>query len=216
MLKNRYNGRIFLLNIPSLATACTLAAMSVASDGTEPLLYYRFIFGITTMIIAYSFFTVLIGSYISYKRLKFNSVYTYIDVVGEYLAVSEFTNAKWHNGKFNVYKKLWIAKLSDIEDVYYYDRDLVVLGPARLFEEPADWLEYSRGRTKPEFHKWWYNENGGKNVHSIEIRNKFSNPERIIRVIENSCGTMQKKEQKRREYREHMLKIARQLNRLEK
>ena len=215
LLKNRYNSRIFMLNIPTVSTGLTLAMVVLFSKGEETIKYYNLIFGLTSLILIYSFVIVGIGSYISAKRIKYNCKDTFIDVVGEYLVVSEFTDARFNRGKMQEYKRLWTIKLSAIEDVYYYDRDIVIMGKGRLIEEQADWLNYSVGRDGPDFEKWWYNENGGKTVHSIELRNKFKYPERIVRVIEHSSGVMRKKEEKRREYREHMLKIAKQLNKTE-
>lgn len=209
-LRNRYNLRIFLLNIISVSVLGTMVVLAqMAKENFQPISYYYGLILVLTAAVGYSFVTVWIGSLIMTRRLEGHSEHTYVQLLNRHLVVSNYKQTVRMDGEPVVYKKLWVIRLSEIEDIYYYKRNVIVVAPARMLEQRAEWLTYTHNRSGVRFDNWWYDSNGGKVTGGVEIPDMFLNPRRVARSIENASGKMQQKDAERREYRERMLEIAR-------
>ncbi len=208
-LKGRYNRRIFIVNILPAAVTLTLCGVVwINRNSYMPIIYYLTVIRILTCAVGYSFITILIGSLISSKKLKYHTIHTYVEILNKDLIVSSYKEAKGCGKRAVAIKKLWVIRLAEIEDIYYYNKNIIVVAPTRLFLENADWLTYTGDRFGVKFDNWWYDYNGDKLVGGVEIRDMFSSTKRIARTIQNASGIMQAKTAERRIFRERMLKIA--------
>lgn len=208
-LRKRYNLRIFMLNILPLTIVMTLlGVVFINKDSTQPISYYYAVSLILTASVGYSFVSVFLGSVILTQRLKYNTLHTYVEIQNRYLVVSRYYQAIHSDKEMLVYKKLWVIKLSEIEDIYYYKKNVIVIAPTRLINGQADWLTYRYNNQGINFDNWWYDSNGAKKTGGVEIHDMFANPQRIARTIQTASGRMQVKATEHREFRERMLKIA--------
>ena len=208
-LNNRYAKRLLLINIlPILITLTLLVIVWINKNHVNRIIYYYTILIILSSTVGFSFVTVLIGSLISTRRLKYNKQHTYVEIHNKNLLVSQYCQAVSRDGKIIVYKKLWVVNLAKITDIYYHKNGVVVIAPTRLLYEQSDWLTYTYGRRGVKFDKWWYDTNGGKLLNGVQIRNMFSSSKRIARTIQNVSGKMQIKDTERKDFRERMLQIA--------
>lgn len=208
-LKKRYNRWILILNLPPAATVLTLlAVMRAGIQSAQPVSFYYGLTLILTGCVGYSFLTVWISSAVMTKALEGHRGHTYVQILNRHLVVSRHLQTIRLNGEKVAYKKLWLIPLSDIEDIYYYKQNVIVVAPARVLQERADWLTYTFDRNGVCFDHWWYDSNGGKRAGGVEIPDMFLNARRVARTIENASGRMQQKDAERRQYRERMLEIA--------
>ena len=208
-LKKRYNRNLFFLNILPLAILLTLAAVIFAGRKTpQPLSYYYALIIILTCTVGYSFFSVWVGSLIMTRLLEGHTKHTYVQILNRHLVVSRYTQTQRQDGKPVIYKKLWIIRLTEIEDIYYYKRNVIVVAPARTLHEQADWLTYSHDRNGVRFDNWWYDTNGGRRCGGVEIHDMFLNSRRVARTIQNASGRMLEKDAQRKQFRERMLEIS--------
>ena len=208
-LKRRYNKRIFILNLLPIVVILTLLAVVLLNRPySNPIIYYYTVLGILTVTIGYSFITVLIGSIISTKRLKYNRLHTFVEIQNKNLIVSRYGCTTNIAGKTIAYQKMWVVNLAEIEEIYFSNKDIVIVAPARFFYEQSDWLTYTSDREGIRFDNWWYDTNGAKMVNGVRIKNMFSSTSRIARTIQNVSGIMQKRYAERKKFHQKMLTIA--------
>lgn len=211
-LKLKYNRYIFKLCILPIAVAITLAIVSLTEHGKpQPISYYYAIIVILTAAVGYSFAVTLIGSLFASWKLKYHKSYTFIDIENQSLVISIFTGSSHDEFKVVPYQKLWIVDLAELQDVYVYNKKVVILAPMRCLHEPAKWLKYSRTESGIEFEHWWYNKNGGYWVNGVSIGDFFIVPERIVKTIERAAGVIQRKAESRRRFHERMITIAKEV-----
>lgn len=211
----KYNRRIFLLNLPSISVLLSLLAIVILfvilSDGgayMPDILYQCIVYG-AYFCIAYSFVVCFIGSVVSDVILKAHKEHTYIEIADAYLVVSQHSQTVFTDGKRRSFKKLWIAKLTDIENVDFVKKHIVIYTNARYFHEDAEWLNYESTSDGIDFDNWWYNSNGGATVDVIEVTDFYTHGERIVKRIEFCSKKITERENRREKFRREMLEIAR-------
>ena len=215
----KYNTRILLLNLPSLAAG--IAALAIVGlfhiIGTEnlniPKVIYSTMFYTLYFSVAYSFIVCLIGSIISDVLLKAHSEHTYIEIADSLLVISQHDQTVFTDGKFRSYKKLWIIDLKEVEEVECIKNHLIITANARYFNENADWLHYEKGDNGVDFDNWWYNKNGGKTVQSVEITDFYTYGERIAKRIMFCSRKAIAQAERRERFRKEMLDIAKNTKR---
>ncbi len=211
----KYNRRLFLINLPSVAiliSAFAIAAIFyyIAGDGSDiPNVLTTTLFYCLYFAAAYSFLVCLAGSIISHVFLKAHKEHTYIEISDSYLVISQHDQTVYSEGKFRSYKKLWIIHLKDVEQVECIKNHIVITAKARYFNENAEWLHYERGEDGMDFDNWWYNKNGGKYVQSVEITDFYTYGERIVKRILFCSKKVIDRTEKRERFRREMLEIAR-------
>lgn len=209
ILKHRYNGRMFIINLLPLCVVTTIAGSFFFSKGiAKPVLYYYVISIIMTCCVGFSFFTLLIGSIISRRKQENHYEHTYVEISGNLLLVSKYVQSLIIDGERVCFKKLYIINLEDITDIYYYKKNLIVISPARMLFERAEWLTYQSDSFGINFDRWWYDKNGGDIVNGVAIKNMFINTKRIARTISNASGKIKERFEERNKFREKMLSIA--------
>lgn len=209
-LTYRYNKRLLLLNIPALAIVASILIivyLILNRQGT-PLILYRAVFYTLNGALAYSFFTCFIGSVIASAKIKGHKNNTYIEILNSDMVVSQHMHSYIINGRIVDYKKLWVINLKDIESASYYKGIITITGPARLFYENSDWLKYDCDDRGISFKHWWYNDNGGKNVQTVEFKDYYTYGKSIVKRILYCQRKYYEREQRRQRFREEMLTIA--------
>lgn len=211
----KYNHRLFLLNLPSVAVLISAFAVAaiffyIADDGSNvPTVIFTTLFYCLYFASLYSFIVCLVGSIISHVFLKAHSEHTYIEISDSYLVISQHDQTVFNEGRFRSYKKLWIIHLKDVEQVECIKNHIIVTAKARYFNEDAEWLHYERGEDGIDFDNWWYNKNGGKDVQSVEITDFYTHGERIVKRILFCSNKVIDRTQRRERFRQEMLEIAR-------
>lgn len=211
IIGRKFNRAIFALNVPSMTAAVILAAVSmivIRNMHVAPELYKIF-FGVLYVTAAYSFAVTLVSSAIADRRIRGHKKYTYIEILGEEMVVSEYMDSAYENGRICDYRRMWVVALSDVEQVTCTRSKIIIKAKARKFEQRADWLDYSADEFgRVNFDYWWYNGGGGENIQSVEFKDNYTYAERIAqRII--FCSEKQKaREIKREEFRRRMLEIA--------
>lgn len=210
-IRRRYDRLIFLLNLPSmaLAAAMLIIAYVIFPNMAIPDDLYKAFFLILYICCAYSFIVTLISSVITGLREKGHSKYTYIEILGQQMVVSEYRSSALIDGMICDYRKLWVIELSDVDSVVCLRNKTLIRGKARCLEQRADWLDYEYDeKGMIHFERWWFDDNGGEQVNSVGIIDVYKYIERVAqRII--FCSEKQKKRIIRREeFRQRMLEIA--------
>lgn len=212
-LHTRYNKRIWKAALPAIFTLLTLFfAVLVNSGSLQTPAYYSAIFSILSVVVGYGFVMLWMGSFLIERRLNNNLLHTYVQISGDILIISCYLRSTCGENPV-AYKKLYLIRLGEIEDVYCYHRNVIVIAPTRLLIERADWLTLSTAESERDvgFDNWWYEKNGGSEVNGVEIKDMFSYPKRIEKTILLAAGKVQKKNAQRRKFREQMLNIAKKV-----
>ncbi len=209
-----YYRRIFLLNIPSLGILLSILAIVVLfyvpeENVTIPEVIHQYVFYGTYFCVLYSFIVCLIGSEIADIFLKAHREHTYIEISDYCLVVSQHCQTLFCEGRFRSYKKLWIIDLRSVESVECVKNHITINAPARYFNEDASWLQYEKTENGVDFDNWWYNTNGGKLVHTVEITDFYTHGERIVRRIKFCSEKVIERTERRERFRREMLEIAR-------
>lgn len=206
-LRRRYNRRLFIACLPAVSIALTLHGLSLVSGGSNPMFYYRFFFLMLNIAAAYAFAACLAGTVIINFVMRGHRRHTYIELFRSHLVVSKTVETRYCDRRFISYKKLWVMPLTELEDVFCDKNIITVTGKARLISGQADWLGYTCGDDGSlKFDNWWYDENGGENVDSIEIGDYFLGAERIARRISFCAERSKLRRERYEEYKAWLLK----------
>ncbi|MGN0691396.1 MAG: hypothetical protein ACI4K7_03500 [Oscillospiraceae bacterium] len=210
-LAYRFDRTQLILNIPVFAAAAALLVIVnvVMRLLSAPMELYRAVIYAVFFITAYSFIVALFITVISTGSIRANKKYSFIEITGGSIVFSQHEKTvRTRKGK-KEYVKMWVMRLSDVEDVGTSGSCLVIKGKARYFCLPEDWLKYSVNENGSiEFERWWNDSYGGQIVHSVKIKDNYTFGERILRRI-LLCAEKQKiTEQRREEFRRRMLTIA--------
>lgn len=207
-LAAKYNRALLIVNLPSIAAVLTLLAVTLINDGKPLTIFnYKVNFYILTAAVAVAFFTSLFSAVLTNPVLKGHSKETYIEICGGDMVISQFVESAKCEGRHLCYKKLWIIKMADIEDVFYTGRYIVISGKARLFTERSDRLRYSRTENGIEFEHWWYNENGGQTLDYIQFRDYYPHGKWLTRRIFNTSEKYKAQQERRRKFNDRMMNI---------
>ncbi|MGN0654520.1 MAG: hypothetical protein ACI4KD_06345 [Oscillospiraceae bacterium] len=208
-LSARYNKRIFLVNIPSLALIITLAVISYFSkDDIMPIKYYSFFFTILTFLLGYSLVTVFIGSALATVKLDGHKKHTFIHIKNNFLIISKYKQTVLLSPDCDQYKQLDIIKLDEIEDIYLFGKKIIIVAPTRKITERADFLDYDIKDGELFFCDSWNSSCAGEMCAGVEIGNLFKRPMAIAKTIERCQKNSLEKQRKRSEFRERMLSMA--------
>lgn len=203
----KYNKRLFLFNLPAISIVLTLLMMTFLPLGERPPMYYRFTFAMLNAACAYSFFVTLAGFYIINSRIRAHRKDTYIEIFRSDMIVSRSMGAIF--GKSEGFRKLWVINLEDIEEASCCKGIITLTGKARLITGRGEWLGYSCDDTDGlRFDNWWYDDNGGENVTSVEIGNLFTNPERVAERITLMSERVKERKKRFLSYRSRMLELS--------
>ncbi len=211
IIARRYNRILLLLNIPSAAAAAILVVISqviirhmhVAAE------LYRFFFLALYIIAAYSFVCTFLVSFTATRKINGHKKYTYIEILGEQMIVSEYTASAYAYGNTCDYRRLWVINLADVEQVTCTGSRMIIKSKARKIEQRADWLEYKADEFgRADFDYWWYNSGGGDIIQSVEIRDDYTYSERIAQRIIFCSEKQKQREIRRAEFRRRMLEAA--------
>lgn len=211
IIGKRFNKAMVMANIPSMALAAAMLVISlvIIRNTRAPDLLYSLLFLSLYITLAYSFAVTLVISGLASRSIEGHKKYTYIEILGEQMIVSEFAGSVRENGERKDYQRLWVMNLADVEQVACKRTKIVIKAKARKIEQRADWLEYvSDENGRAVFDYWWYNNGGGEDTGSVEIRDNYFYAERYAqRII--FCSEKQKETRIRREeFRRRMLEIA--------
>jgi hypothetical protein len=209
----RYNRILFLVNLPSISMIIAIFIIVMlfyvrGSVSIPEIMSEYVIYGVYFCVL-YSFAVCLTGSIISGIFVKSHKKHTYIEISDSCLILSEHSTTVYCDKQLQCYKKLWVMDLNDIENVECLTGTIQITGKARYFDQKAEWLAYERTENGVDFDNWWYNVNGGQEVHTVEIRDYYTNGERIAKRIRFCADKVTERTRKREEYRQRMLEIAR-------
>ncbi|MBR4095846.1 MAG: hypothetical protein IKK42_00905 [Oscillospiraceae bacterium] len=215
-LAAKYNRRIFLFSLPSLSVLISLLIIVlifiVRLDSDMPLQMYRTIIYVAYGAVAYGFAVCLIGSILEDILIRAHREHTYIQIADSIMIVSQHCRTVFQDWKWVHYKKMWVVRLSEVENAECIKNHISLIAPARYFNENSEWLNYSGTDEGIAFERWWYNANGGKDVTSIEITDFYTHGERIVRHILHCANKVRDREQRRAKFRKEMLEIAKNVN----
>ncbi|MBQ5319848.1 MAG: hypothetical protein J6K17_12205 [Oscillospiraceae bacterium] len=215
-LAAKYNRRIFLAALPALSILISLlivVLIFVIKLGTAlPQQMYRTIIYLAYAAIAYGFIVCLIGSVLEDILIRAHREHTYIHIADSVMVVSQHCRTVFRDWKWVHYKKMWVIKLSEVENAECIRNHITLTAPARYFNEDSSWLGYTKADEGINFDRWWYDTNGGKNVDSLEITDFYTHGERIVRHILHCANKVRAREQRRAQFRREMLEIARNVN----
>lgn len=215
-LAAKYNRRIFLACLPALSVLISLLIIVlvfiVRLRSDMPLQMYRTIIYLAYASIAYGFVVCLIGSVLEDILIRAHREHTYIQIADSVMVVSQHCRTVFHEWKWVHYKKMWVMKLSEVENAECVRNHITLNVPARYFNENSEWLSYSKTDEGIAFERWWYDSNGGKDVTTIEITDFYTHGERIVRHILHCSNKVRDREQRRAKFRKEMLEIAKNVN----
>lgn len=212
-LAAKYNRRIFLVSLPAVSVLISLLAVVlifVVFLGSElPAEMYRTVFYAAYAACTYCFVVCFIGSATEEILLRAHREHTYIHISGPTMIVSQHARTVYRDGRWIHYKKMWVVKLAEVKAVECIRNHITITAPARYFNENADWLSYSESENGGvKFDRWWYDQNGGKPVDTIEITDFYTYGERIARHITNCAEKVRLRDEQRESFRRRMLEIA--------
>lgn len=210
VIAKRYNKLLVLLNLPSMTMIGALAIISrlIIEKMEVPPELYKMFFGALYITLLYAFTVTALVTAKMNRSLRGHKKYSYIEILGEQMIVSEYISSARSDGELIDYKRLWVVALADVEQVTCTERKIIIKTKARLIEDRADWLCYCADETgRAEFDYWYFN-TGGKQVSSVEIRDNYFYAEAAARRI-IFCSEKQKaREMRREEFRRRMLEVA--------
>lgn len=216
-LAAKYNSRIFLASLPALSVLVSLMVITaifiVYLDAQMPREMYAAIVYAAYGAFAYGTVVCLIGFSAESILIRAHLEHTYIHISGSVMIVSQHSRSAFLDWKWVHYKKMWVIKLSDVENVECIRNQLTITAKARYFHENAEWLKYSETDEGIAFDRWWYDENGGKTVDTVEVTDFYTYGERIARHINHCAEKTRDREQRRQAFRNEMLEIARNVKR---
>lgn len=209
-LTKRYNKKIFIACLPAIAVLFSLILIVylMIYHKNPPIIMYYAIFYTLNGTIGYTFLCCLIGSIIETIRIKGHKTNTYIEILNSDMVVSQHMRSYFINKKLVHFKKLWVIPLKDIESASCDNGIITIKAPARLFYQDADWLKYECGDNGIKFEHWWYDENGGIPVQTVEFKDYYTYGKSIVRRILYCQRKYQEREERRNRFRNEMLSIA--------
>lgn len=208
-LRRRYNKRLFIACLPSVSIAVTLLALTVIKPWEETPFYYRFFFMMLNIAAVYAFAACFAGTIIINLVLHGHRRHTYIELFRSHLVVSKAVETRYSSRRLVSYKKLWVLPLTELEDVFCDRNVITVTGKARLISDRADWLDYTCDEHDGlKFDNWWYDENGGSDVTTIEIGDYFLGAGRIADRISFCAERCKLRRERYLEYKEWLLAQA--------
>ena len=209
-LSLRYNKQLFIVNIPAISIALTLLIIStvIFPHISQPTIVICIAFYALNGTVAFSFVTCLIGSVKASIRINAHKQNTYIEILNSDMVVSQHMQTMFRGGKRVHYKKLWVIRLNDIKDASYCKGTITINAPARLFYQNTEWLKYKCGDSGINFDHWWYNENGGISVQTVEFVDYYTYGEAVVKRILYCSNKYKQKEERYLRFREEMLNIA--------
>ena len=211
-LAAKYNKALLIVNLPSIAVTLTILTLTLLNHGKSmSILYYKVNFYMLTGALAISFLSSFISAVITNPILKGHEKETYIEICGGDMIISQYLEPAKSEGRNLAYKKLWIIRMADIEDVFFTGRFIVICGNARLFTDRTDRLKYNREENGIAFEHWWYDENGGKIVDYVQCRNYYPHGRWLTRRIQNTSAKYKEQQERRQQFNKKMMDIAKKL-----
>ncbi len=212
LIGRRFDRIMLWAALPAAAAALILVVISLMirySGGGVPDKLYVTIFAALYCTAAYAFVVSLIYGIIAGRKLEGHEKYSYIEILGQDMVVSEYTGSARIDGELMHYRRLWVMNLSDVEQVTCTRTRFKISGRARKFEQRADRLDYvSDDFGHIDFDNWQLN-SGGEEVTRIDIRDNYFYAESIARRIIYCSEKQKQREIRRAEFRQRMLEIAR-------
>ncbi|MCM1578328.1 MAG: hypothetical protein NC078_05970 [Ruminococcus sp.] len=209
-IARRYNKLLLLLNIPSvtMGSALTIVSLLIIGKMEAPPELYRMFYGVLYVTLMYALGVTAAVTAAMNRSLRGHRLYSYIEILGEQMIVSEYVSSARNNGELTDYKRIWVVKLADVEQVTCTERKMIIKTKARFIEDRADWLCYcDDGQGRADFDHWYFN-NGGKLVDRVEIRDNYFYAEAAARRIIFSSERQKVREMQRDEFRRRMKEIA--------
>ncbi len=211
-LAAKYNRRIFLVSLPALSVLISLLIIVLIFiwwlNSELPAELYRTIFYAAYGCCAYGFVVCLAGSVMEEILLRAHREHTYIRIAESVMIISQHARTVYRGGRWIHYKKMWVVKLADVQNVECIRNHITITAAARYFNEDASWLGYSETDSGIAFDRWWYDSNGGKPVDKIEITDFYTYGERIARHITHCAEKTRERDMRRESFRREMLEIA--------
>lgn len=211
-MSGRYDKIQLALNIPVIAAAAALIIIVnvVMKAVTAPVGLYRVVIYAAFGVITYSFLVSFIITLTAKRAIPAHKRNTYIEISQGIIVFSRYEKTViTDSGKREEHIRMWVMKLTDIEDGCVKSDNIIFKGKARYFCMPADWLRYtvsSGGRI--EFERWWNDEYGGENIHEVKIHDDYTFSERIVKRV-LLCAERERIDEKRREdFKKRMLELA--------
>ena len=210
VISRRFNKLLLLLNIPSVTMGGALWVISslVLGKMDAPAEMYRIFAGALYLTVSYAFAVTLLVTAAQNRSLRGHGLYSYIEILGEHMIVSEYVSSAHGSDGIIDYKRLWVVPLSEVEQVTCTERKIIIKAKARLMEDRADWLCYTLDEQGEADFDYWYFETGGKQVEQVEIRDNYFYAEAAAQRIIFSSEKQKAKEMRREEFRRRMLEVA--------
>lgn len=213
IISRRFGRLMLVLNIPSITAAVILIFISFAviKNNQIPEKIYSYYLFAAYAAAAYSFIVTLAVSIFADRCIKGHEKYTYIEITGPQMILSEYTGTANIDGELVDYRRIYLIDLAKVNEVKCTRSRMIVNSDVRRIEQRADWLDYTiDDYGKVDFDFWWFNSGGGEKRQSADIRDNYVFAERIAqRII--FCSEREKAAVIRREeFRRKMLEIAEQ------
>jgi len=210
-LSRGFDKIMLAVNIPTLTAFSALGIIyfAIIRRMNVPHDFFKLYITCFFLTFAYSFTVSLLTAIIANTRLSGHKKYTYIEILGEQMVISDYVHTSSDDSGRTHHRRMWVFDLSDVEQVTCNGRRVIVKGKARFFEAPARWLTYSSTESgKADFDYWWYSENGGKEVTQASIKDTYFYSERIAQRIIFCSEKQKQRVLRRQEFRQRMLDIA--------
>ena len=209
-ISRRYDLMLAAANIPSATAAAVLVIISqlIISNTRVPDDFYKLFSAVLYAAAAYAFAVTLVITVNANIKLRGHRKYTYMEFTGDQLIVSEFISSAVLYGQLHDYIRIYVINLADVEQVTCTRSKVIIKSAARRIEQRSDWLEYTCEEGRACFSYWWYNENGGDKVNSVEFADNYHYAERAAQRIIFCSQKLKERELRRAEFRRRMLEIA--------
>lgn len=183
-LRKRYRNRMIIISIPFVQATLVIMCIVIFNNGKiQETDYYSFLS--TLMVICWgSLFTIYLNATLySSHLIKVQKMNTFIDLSQTTLIFSQHCQTVYQKLKPIYYKKLYIIKLSELEDITLVKGKITVSGKIRCLTERADRLLYNSDRNGISFDTWWFDYNSGTFLRSICILDNFKSTPKLLRLF---------------------------------
>lgn len=143
--KRQYITRVLLGCLGPVNILVTLlTVLALGKDSIQPIKYYEVIIQIFCGSTGLLLMVILVGGLATERHLRSHSLYSYIEIHGKLLLISQGAGSFRQFGRHRDIQKLWVMELENLEDAYTYGKKLVFVGKMRYFHTQAEWLTMRR------------------------------------------------------------------------
>lgn len=208
-LKKRYRSIVFAVSVPffQFIIAIFIVFWFASNKNTNNnMKQYTVFMAIVSLSLLISI--IVVGTLISRHFLKVHKKNTFIDISSRILVVSRHSQTYLNKFKQKYQKRLYVIKLSELQSISTAKGKLIVKGKIRFLHEKADWLLYSFNDNGISFEKWWYDNNAGVMMDTLEVPDVFINTNRAVRLVKRLSSLDKERIKRQQKYHDEMLERA--------